>query len=785
MQLMEYQNKAVDDLCEGFKDLWRADGRQLELMFKAPTGSGKTIMMADFLLRIDENHFMNEVEKAYIWISFGGDDSYTQSKNKLHDYYDGGTKRGLKDIGNLNERELLQNNIYFTNWSKIRGTNKDSKKLRKPTEHTSGNYGEFDEYIINTKRNRDFVLIVDEAHTETNTTLAQEVIDLIDPKIIIKITATPKTEPTTAQIQQNKARMVEVDSNDVITSGLVKEKIIVQDRESLEYVIDGDSKNKELDEDYALLDLAISKRNTLKSLYQNKGLDINPLVMIQLPNDMDKLKEYGEDEKGEKLKKENHQNKKDIVLDYLITERKVPEENISIWLSGNQTNFDDIVKNNSNIHFLLFKAAAATGWDCPRASILVMYREIKTPTFKTQIIGRIRRMPEAKHYQHSPALNYGYIFTNYNKNDIREAEKDNRNKLTFESSGKNLDRLKLDSIYFNRIDQNTLSPRQDFQEVLVEVFNKNQDKIKQEIDLTKSEVDRDIIVNLDIYGFSDNEMGNEILDSDESLNQNLSDYDLGKAFNYRCYDILNEQEEYEAKYNSSRSWSPLKSAMKIWFESKILELKIYKQNIYPIIVYDLNKPNSLLKRLIRDVLIEFRQYQEKSIYGKERREKVEVFVPPKNHTNPVDYELVPNIEKNIYKEFYLSAKYKGRDNEISFIELLEDDTNINWWHKQDDSGKNVFAVEYKQDNRDRLFYPDFIFLSKSNVLYIVDTKDGFTKTARDTELKHNALQNWIKDKKVNGVDKVIGGIAVKNSGIWQINISEKYQDNNWIDIDFK
>ena len=44
----------------------------------------------------------------------------------------------------------------------------------------------------------------------------------------------------------------------------------------------------------------------------------------------------------------------------------------------------------------------------------VMFREITSPTFHTQIIGRIKRMPEAHHYK-LEELNKAYIYTNYNK----------------------------------------------------------------------------------------------------------------------------------------------------------------------------------------------------------------------------------------------------------------------------------------------------------------------------------------------------------------------------------
>ena len=56
------------------------------------------------------------------------------------------------------------------------------------------------------------------------------------------------------------------------------------------------------------------------------------------------------------------------------------------------------------------KQAVATGWDCPRAHILVKLRENMDETFEIQTIGRIRRMPEAKHYEND-LLDSCYLYT--------------------------------------------------------------------------------------------------------------------------------------------------------------------------------------------------------------------------------------------------------------------------------------------------------------------------------------------------------------------------------------
>ena len=56
------------------------------------------------------------------------------------------------------------------------------------------------------------------------------------------------------------------------------------------------------------------------------------------------------------------------------------------------------------------KQAISTGWDCPRAKILVKLREGMSESFQIQTIGRIRRMPEAKHYN-DDLLDFCYVYT--------------------------------------------------------------------------------------------------------------------------------------------------------------------------------------------------------------------------------------------------------------------------------------------------------------------------------------------------------------------------------------
>jgi type III restriction enzyme len=681
----------------------------------------------------------------------------------------------LKDKNNLSEGKLYKNNVFFINWSKIKGTDKESKKLRKPNEYTEGEYGIFDEFIQKTKKERDLVLIIDEAHTETDTTLANEVIELIDPRIILKVTATPKNLPSISDVSQKKAGFVEVLEEDVIGSGLIKERIIIQTEDEIKKL-----EKKGLSENEIMLELAFNKRLELKKQYEELGLDINPLVMIQLPSDF-------------KEKEEVQSNLKDIVLSYL-KQKGVKEKEISVWLSNEKKNLELIEKNNNDVNFMIFKVAPATGWDCPRADVLVMFREINSPSFHTQIIGRIKRMPEAHHYV-KEELNKAYIYTNYNKShvkDIKEVENGNKPPIYYTKLKEDIERITLESTFHNRTDFNALTPPPLWQKSLLKVLDdtfgtkvqfvtENIKVVKGNLDLDQNQVENQILVDAEIESFDN--FVDEIKEKGKNIEYHFSTLDIERLYNLLCFEELKKQEIEEAKYNPSRSWGQLKMALNVWFSTRFG----FDRNVwYKVIVNELLNPNSELKKAIHKALVEFRKTYNIEIKEKEEKDIFDLSIPEQEISFTDDFEVLSS-SKNVYENFYIKKHYKGKENETNFIAFLESQ-DIDWWHKQDDSGRSVFAVEYfdTQEQKNRLFYPDFI-IKKSNKIYLIDTKSGSTAKSQETADKNKALQNWIKTNKNRYDFEILGGIADFKHPSWRINRKESYvyeKDGDWEELIF-
>jgi type III restriction enzyme len=752
--LKPFQEKTIAKLKDSFLDLWKSPVNQIPLILKSPTGSGKTVMLAQFLrdLVSDPRFVGNDV--AFLWMS-KGPTLVEQSKNKLFDYYGGASELELLDINDLNRKILTKNSVFFINWEKLKGQSKDVLKIRRDNEQDIS----FDGMIEAThEEKRKIVVIIDEEHLGADTDKALELIGgLIKPKIILRISATPKYEPTLSDIEDKKAGFVRVKREDVVREGLIKEKIIFQTEEDL-----SQKQFKGMDQDEILLELAYQKREELVSYYNNLKIDINPLVLVQLPND-------------DKASIETSNTNKQVIVTNFLKRKKISENNIAVWLSEDKVNLKEVENNNSPVSFLLFKQAVATGWDCPRAGVLVMFREIKNPTFAIQTVGRILRMPLGVHFG-KPELNLGYLYTNYKRNEvISEYDKTkNENKPAIFGSyrKKDIEPINIESVFMSRSDYNDLGDT--FQTTFKKIANKafgikdgDNNTIKRnslkDLDL-KTKVTNGIIVGVEIDDYDN--FTKELLSEGGSHDQEMSQYDIEKLYNLICFNIIGKQIDENKKFAPERSWGKLKTALNVWLLPIMGE---DRNQTYKVILADLLKESSLLKPVIGEALGVYRPVREKEVEKREvRKKRIEEIEIPRSSLFFTDSYEEMKVRKSAMEPFYISKEVV--DNEKAFIKFIEENKNIEWWYKNGDTGSEFFSISYynQDENKEKLFYPDWIIKTKSKI-WIIDTKAGFTAESNDTKYKAEALQEWLKNRKGFG-----GGIAVADVNGWKINSNKEY-----------
>lgn len=353
----EFQDNCVEFLIDKTLD----PASKQVITVKAPTGAGKTVMLIKY---VDEYLKNTSGNTAFVWLCPGKGDLEQQSMDKMSEL------TPQRDTRNLLYSMLMGfegGSVTFINWELV--TKKGNTALK------DGEKANLFETIAAAHRDGiQFVVIIDEEHLN-NTKKADDIIRAFAAKNIIRVSATAQ------KVAHHE--YYEILEDEVINAGLITRAI---------YVNEGVDEKKQITNDYEyLLELADEKRKEIQAGYDAIKTKIRPLVLIQFP--------MGQPETiaGVEAKLES--------MGYTYDNGMV-----SIWMSDIKRNIDDLTGNDGSPAFLLMKQAISTGWDCPRAKILVKLREGGSEDFQIQTIGRIRRMPEKKHYGLN-TLDYCYIYT--------------------------------------------------------------------------------------------------------------------------------------------------------------------------------------------------------------------------------------------------------------------------------------------------------------------------------------------------------------------------------------
>ena len=459
-RLRNYQEKHIHKLKEKVEEFLNLESNKI-CVFKSPTGSGKTIMMAELIKRLVDNRTDGK-EISFVWITVHK--LHDQSKEKLEKYYEDLQTVSCSFFDDLEDKQIRDKEILFFNWQSI---NQEKNIYIRENE----NEFNLSKVIENTKdEGREIILIIDESHHTASSEKSQEVIQQINPKITIEVSATPKISSTDY--------VESIDLQEVKDEEMVKKSVRLNHK--LSNIEDNTT-------DELIIKTALEKRQQLKNKYENENADVNPLVLIQLPD-----------------ARKGMLDKKDQIIKILDSRFGINTNNgkLAIYLSDkeNKINLENIEKNTNEVEVLIFKQAITVGWDCPRSSILVLFREWKKFEFSIQTIGRIIRMPEQKHYENGE-LNHAYVYTNIE--EVKIAEDVSKDYITrYDSERRNdlNDPIDLKSIYIKRKHEKTRLNAK-FRKIFSLVANKQHlaDNILIDIPKLKNRIITDVeITNLDM-----------------------------------------------------------------------------------------------------------------------------------------------------------------------------------------------------------------------------------------------------------------------------------------------
>jgi len=166
ISLRPYQRDAVSRYFDSLTSILNASKNinlptgQPHLVLKAPTGSGKTVMMAEIIKKLISYFEQHNKDLAFIWIA--PNKLHKQSLQRLDSYFSDGSAECIDYTENsaiLTGNELKHKQIIFTNWSSI--DKGDKGLLTRLTERGDDLFS----IVRNSKINKcTIALVIDEIH---------------------------------------------------------------------------------------------------------------------------------------------------------------------------------------------------------------------------------------------------------------------------------------------------------------------------------------------------------------------------------------------------------------------------------------------------------------------------------------------------------------------------------------------------------------------------------------------------------------------------------------------
>lgn len=727
IKLFDFQEEAVLNLIR-----LTTVGQKQTIIVKSPTGSGKTIILINYI-----TEFLNRVDKnvAFIWLCPGKGDLEEQSRQKMLKFAPTMKAQTLSDALCSG---FTPQSTTFINWELV--TKSGNRAISDGERKTL--FDRIDEARLN---KISFIIVIDEEHSN-NTAKANAIIDSFTASYIIRMSATA--------MENKRFEYYEIDEHDVIDAGLITKALSVNE---------GIGNHEIIENDYdKLLELADEKRKVIQERYNEVGKEIRPLVLIQFPN--------GQPETIEAVEKK--------LMDMGYT-----YENgfVSKWMSEEKKDLPkNLTDNDATPVFLLMKQAISTGWDCPRAKILVKLREGMNEQFEIQTIGRIRRMPEVKHYD-DDLLDFCFVYTfdeTWKNGLLEQIDKAYETKRLFLKS-----KCKTFEIIKEVRDRDL--PMVGEREVFKKIFKHYIEKYK----LSNDKKGNQIRLEEAGYTFGDSLEGTTVKGTfvrTEAVGEETANLiAINTLLNTHKHGIKFLHTTDELKKIIGIDRKKVRAILERLFrknknqEGKLLGLEI--KMFYAFIINN----ETLLKKEFIEVASGMARQGRLNVLIKTERFKIpeeDFFKYDPTAKQVVDY--LTNAYEGYTSEFNTSLIRSS--SERLFERYCEKKKEIEWVYKNGDSGKQYFSIVYIDGiQKQRLFYPDYIVKKKDGSIWIIETKggelEGKSKNIdKQIENKFNAFKNYAENKRIEwGFVRDIDGELYINNTEFVLDML----DHRWVPIE--
>ena len=419
--LKHYQSDAVGEVLERLdeaRELFRKNGENSSVSLSATTGAGKTVMAAAAIEALfwGSSKFDFEPDPGAVVIWFSDDPNLNeQTKGRLRQASEKFTYDQLVTIQSPFARHQLEpHKVYFLNTGKLtksslltRGHEADQPQFETVSARPDLQGWTIWETIANTitDESLNVYLVLDEAHrgfgsrtTSDKPTIVSRLVDghggYPPMPVVWGVSATIERfeeAMSSASGARRRLQPVHVDTSRVQESGLVKDTIVLDipaEAQALDMILVERAAKKLKDS---------SERWQRYSESQGSKTVVKPLLILQAPNkpDYDQIS-LALDRIAGVLPEVDSSAVRHVFGDHTVQKFGSWEVN---WIEPQR------VEDSTHVRVLVAKDAISTGWDCPRAEVLVSFRPAKDQTHITQLVGRMVRNPLARRVPGDERLN--------------------------------------------------------------------------------------------------------------------------------------------------------------------------------------------------------------------------------------------------------------------------------------------------------------------------------------------------------------------------------------------